>query len=95
MSESTELQRAIENLTNTVEKLRDDLVRKDVYSADQKTLDERIKGLERAVLDIKADFEKAEQKRDSDRRLLVTGLVLPIVVLVISLYLAAQTGGAS
>lgn len=38
MSESTDLQRALESLTLTIEKLRDELVRKDVYEADSKAL---------------------------------------------------------
>lgn len=93
MSESTELQRAVEALTRTIEQLRDELVRKDVYAVDQRLMSAKVENVDDDVKELKATVAKAEERRAADRRLLLTAFVLPVVLIIIQLYLAAQTGG--
>ena len=93
MSESSDLQRAVENLTGTIEKLRDELVRKDVYAVDQRLMSAKVENVSDDVKELKATVSKAEDRRAADRRLLLTSFALPIVLIVIQLYLASQTGG--
>ena len=95
MSESTDLQKAVENLTQTIEQLRNDLVRKDVYAADKLLFANQIAVVSKDLSDIDKKIDKTETQRAADRRLLLTAFVLPVVLIIIQLYLAAQTGGAS
>jgi outer membrane murein-binding lipoprotein Lpp len=95
VSESTDLQSAVENLTRTIEQLRNDLVRKDVYAADKLLFANQIAVVSKDVSDLDRKVDKAETQRAADRRLLLTAFVLPVILIIIQLYLAAQTGGAS
>ena len=117
MSESTELQRAVEALTASIEQLRSDLVRKDVYQSNERARDIEMRGLvddlreikdtiAKDRRDIRAELQKdrderatekkqAEQQRRLDRRALLTAFVLPALLLVLQIYLAAQLGGPS
>jgi hypothetical protein len=95
VSESTELQRAVENLTRTIQELRDELVRKDVYAVDQKMMHQQINSVADDLTDLKQAVGKADDRRAADRRLLLTSFALPILILILNLYLAAQTGGPS
>lgn len=92
MSESTELQRAVENLTNSIKELRAELVRKDVYVSDQERVNDKIRGLEAGVSGVAATVDKIEERRAADRRLILAGFVLPLALLLIQLYIAAQVG---
>lgn len=95
MSESTELQRAVENLTQSIRELRQELVRKDVYEADQRGVEDKLRALEAGVLANAAADEKQEERRAADRRLVLTSLALPLLLIVIQLYLAAKIGGSA
>jgi CHASE3 domain sensor protein len=103
VSESTELQRSIEALTRMIDQLRTELVRKDVYVADQLARDAVQSNIVDDVRDLRKDFadDKADRKRDkerteaqraADRRLIITALVAPLLLILIQLYIAAQTG---
>ena len=94
MSESTELKDAVQQLTSTIEKLRDELVRKDVYAVDQRLMGAQIDAVDTAQKELRVRFDKAEERADANRRLFLASLALPIVLIIIQLYLAAQTGGA-
>lgn len=93
MTSESELQRAVDRLTLTIDQLRQELVRKDVYDADKQATGARIGTVERDVEDLDAKVDKAEERRAADRRLILTALVLPVLVFVIQLYVAAQIGG--
>lgn len=95
MSESADLQRAVENLTHSIEQLRNDLVRKDVYAADKLLFANQVAVVSKEVTDLEKKVDHAADQRAADRRLLLTAFVLPVVLLIIQLYLAAQTGGAA
>lgn len=101
MSESTELQRAVENLTKSIEQLRNDLVRKDVYDADQKSRDREVAEVMNDVRDLKRDLEKektareeerkeANRERRADRRVLYGAIAASVATLVTNLYTQAQ-----
>lgn len=92
MSESTELQRAVENLTRSIHELRQELVRKDVYESDQRGVADRIRGIEAGVAAVGATVEKIEERRAADRRLLLSAFVLPLVLMLLQIYIAAQVG---
>ncbi|SDC46787.1 hypothetical protein [Nocardioides lianchengensis] len=95
MTESSELRDAVTELKGSIDRLRDELVRKDVYAVDQKLLTKQIDDVDADVKELEGRIEKADERRAADRRLLITAFVLPLVLLVIQLYLAAQTGGPS
>lgn len=92
MSESTELQKAVENLTKSIHELRQELVRKDVYESDQRRIDDRFNGITAGVAGLGASVEKIEERRAADRRLVMSAFILPLGLLVLQLYLAAQFG---
>lgn len=93
MSETTELQRAVESLTKTIESLRAELVRKDVYAADQRSRDIQITSIRDDVATIKATAEKLEERRAADRRLIIASFVAPLLLLLLNVYIASQSGG--
>lgn len=95
MSETTELQRAVESLTRSIEQLRAELVRKDVYESDQRGVADKLRALEVGVGSLDVTIDKLEERRAADRRLVMSSFVLPLVLIVIQLYIAAQTGGAA
>lgn len=94
MSESTELQHAVENLTQSIRDLRRELVRKDVYESDQRGVADKLRGLEAGVAAVGSSVEKLEERRAADRRLLLTSFALPLLLILIQLYLASQVGGS-
>jgi hypothetical protein len=101
VSESTELQRAVEALTASIGELRAELVRKDVYQSDQRnveghfvTVEDKIRGVQAGVAGNAATIERIEERRAADRRLLLTSFALPLILIILNLYLAAQTGRA-
>lgn len=90
MSESSELQRAVEQLTKSIDELRSELVRKDVYESDQRGLDRRLIGIEAGLVTVSNTVEKIEERRAADRRLVLTSFGLPLLLIIIQLYLASQ-----
>lgn len=92
MSESTELQRSVENLTQAIGELRKELVRKDVYESDQRGVAASIKALEVGIGVVGATVEKIEERRAADRRLLLTAFILPLALMLLQIYIAAQVG---
>jgi len=93
VSESLDLQHAVESLTQAVKELRAELVRKDVYEANERTRDQEVAGLRDDVVDLRTNVDKANERRAADRRLYLQGLVFPAAILLLQLYLAFQVGG--
>lgn len=93
MSETTELQNAVERLTRSIESLEQKLVRKDVYEVNERARDAAFVNLREDLRGIYARLETQEEKRAADRRLIVANLVLPILVALVLLYVATQIGG--
>lgn len=94
MSESTDLKEAVDSLKSSIDSLRHELVRKDVYAVDQRLMSERIVRVDKDVTDlelttaandrrieVKVDGDIADRK--ADRRLMLTiglGFVASILV---------------
>ena len=92
MTDASDLHRAVDRLTLTIDQLRSELVRKDVYESDQRGVAARLVGIEKDVVDLEKKIDTAEERRGSDRRLALTSLAFPIIVFVIQLYVTAQIG---
>lgn len=104
VSESTELQRAVENLTTTIGELRKELVRKDVYESDQRARDREVAEVMNDVRDLKNDFadhkksreeerKEADRERRADRRILYGAVLASVATLLTNLYTQAQGVG--
>ena len=74
--------------------LRDELVRKDVYASDQRTLQIEMHGIRTEVASIRATAEKQEERRVQDRRLIIASFIAPLLLLLLNLYIASQTGAS-
>ena len=92
LAESTDLRESIRDLKNSIDQLRGELVRRDVYESDQRGVGARITAIEKDVVEVEAKVDKSEERRAADRRLILTSLVLPIVVALILLYVTSQIG---
>lgn len=77
-----------------IHNVRESKVRKDVYAAEQMGTLARIAEAEKDIIALEAKVDKAEERRASDRRLILTSLVLPIVIGLIMLYIQTQIGPA-
>lgn len=93
MSEETGLRDAVRDLRGSIDQLRSELVRKDVYDSDQRGITQRLDGLRDDVLDLERKFDKAEERRAADRRLILTAVVVPLLLFIVQLYITAQLGG--
>lgn len=95
MSESSEqhLQKAVEALTGSIQELRQELVRKDVYQSDQRGIDSRFHAIEVGIAGVAAQQEKQEERRAADRRLILAAFVAPFLLGILMLYITAQVGG--
>jgi multidrug resistance efflux pump len=93
VTETGDLRESIRDLKTSIDQLRNDLVRRDVYESDQRGVAARIAVLEKELAEQEARVNKAEERRAADRRLIMTSLVLPIVVALVLLYITSQLGG--
>lgn len=89
-----ELRKAVDRLSATVDGLRLELVRKDVYDSDQRAMLERVDDVKNDVKEIKTGLAEAQKERNADRRLLIAAFVSPLLLLVVQLYLASQGVGS-
>lgn len=90
---NTQLTKALDDLTKSVNQLRDELVRKDVFFEVQRNIDTRFKNLETDIADIRGDLRSASEDRKADRRLLIATFIGPFVMLLIGIYIATQVVG--
>ena len=89
-----ELVTAVDQLRKSVDQLRDELVRKDVFDQVLTNIRERFRNTEDDVKGINRRLDQTDQDRKADRRLLIAAFVGPFVMLLIGVYIAAQVGGA-
>jgi hypothetical protein len=75
-----------------IAEVRQDMVRKDVYAAEQKGMLARVAEVEKDNMALEAKIEKIEDRRAADRRLILTSLILPIIVALVLLYVTSQIG---
>lgn len=85
-----ELWRLITDVRADLSLRLDQLVRRDVYDARESARDRAQESLQRDIQEIKDDQEKAEDRRAADRRLVVTALIAPVLMLLLTIYLASQ-----
>lgn len=86
------LREAVRDLRTSIDHLRSELVRRDVYDADQRGIVARFAVLEKDVAEVEVKVDKGEERRAADRRLILTSLVLPILVALVLLYVTSQVG---
>jgi hypothetical protein len=85
---------AVDQLRRSVDQLRDELVRKDVFDQVLRNITDRFKNIEGDLEDIVRRADSAENNRAKDKWLILTGLVFPAIVGLILLYVATQIGGS-
>lgn len=86
----TDLASAVAELKASIDSLRAELVRRDVYESDQRGMTARVDSVAEDVREVKRVQEKQEDDRKADRRLLIAAFVSPLLLLVIQLYLNSQ-----
>jgi hypothetical protein len=88
-----DLTTAVAELKVSIDQLRTELVRQDVYQSDQRGVAQSIQTVSKDVSDLEKRVEKNEENRTADRRLLIGAFVAPLLLAVAQLYLRSQ--GAS
>lgn len=73
-------------LDRIAQRLETDYVRRDLYMAQMQVLTEKID-------ELKERADRSDTQRASDRRLIITAFVAPIITALIVLYVSAQVGG--
>lgn len=86
----TDLASAVAELKASIDSLRAELVRRDVYESDQRGMTARVDSVVEDVREVKRVQEKQEDDRKADRRLLIAAFVSPLLLLVVQLYLNSQ-----
>lgn len=86
----TDLASAVAELKASIDSLRAELVRRDVYESDQRGMTARIDRVGQDITDLEKRVEKSEDDRKADRRLLIAAFVSPLLLLVAQLYLNSQ-----
>lgn len=62
------------------------------YDLEQRARDEAFKVLVERVKSIEDDRKEQQKQRAADRRLIFTGLVVPVVILLLTVYLSTKGG---
>ena|SRR5215467_4281961 len=87
---NSELWRLITEVRADLALRLDQLVRRDVYDARETARDRAMEALQRDIQEVKDDIEKNEDRRAADRRLIFTALVAPVLMLLLTVYLASK-----
>lgn len=87
---NSELWRLITDMRVDIGQRLDQLVRRDVYDARETARDRAMEALAKDVKEIEDDREKEADRRASDRRLIFTALIAPVIMLAVTIYLASQ-----
>ena len=87
---NSELWRLITDMRADIGQRLDQLVRRDVYDARETARDRAMEALAKDVKEIEDDREKEADRRASDRRLIFTALIAPVIMLAVTIYLASQ-----
>ena len=87
---NSELWRLITEVRADLALRLDQLVRRDVYDARETARDRAMEALQRDIQEVKDDQDKDAERRAADRRLIFTALVAPLLMLLLTVYLASQ-----
>ena len=90
MSESTELRDAVKELKASIDGLRHELVRKDVYASDKLLIANQFASLGKEVADLEKKVDKDIDDRKADRRLIVAAFLALVAQIVLQVYQQAQ-----
>ena len=90
MSESTELRDAVKELKTSIDGLRNELVRKDVYASDKLLIANQFASLGKDVTDLEKKVDKDIDDRKADRRLIVAAFLALVAQIVLQVYQQAQ-----
>lgn len=90
MSESTELREAVQELKQSIDSLRSELVRKDVYASDQRDTDRRFSSIDKDIVDLEKKVDKHAEDRSADRRLIIGAFLALVAQIVFQVYQQAQ-----
>lgn len=92
MAEQDDLRLSIQALTGEIRLLRDELVRKDVYDADERRRDGQLRDVRGDIEDIKRTEAEAARERRADRRVLYGALAASICTVIVNFYTQARGG---
>lgn len=91
-----EVARQIETLVSEVREMRRTMettyVRQDVYEADRKTVIEARRADKQVVSELRGDLDTIAEQQQWNRRIAVSGLLLPILVLVLGAVILTAVG---
>lgn len=68
------------------------MVRRDVYKAEQDGLKSRVAECEKDIIALEAKVDKQEERAAAGRRLLLASFILPLLLALILLYVQSQIG---
>ena len=87
-----DLTRVVLELRDAVTALRLELVRKDVYEAHRAADKDDVADVRRSVDKIVQRLDTAETEARTNRRLMISAFVMPLVVQLLMLYVITQVG---
>lgn len=87
---NSELWRLITDVRGDLTTRLDQLVRRDVYDAREAARDRDMANLRREHEESEREREKEAERRASDRRLIFTALIAPVIILALTLYIASR-----
>lgn len=87
---NSELWRLITDVRADLSLRLDQLVRRDVYDAREAARDRDMEAVKRDIKDIEDERDRDTDRRAADRRLIFTALIAPVLMLLLTVYLASQ-----
>jgi hypothetical protein len=91
---SQQLVNTIDQLRKSLDQLRDELVRKDVFLEVQNNIAARFKALEDDLHGLERRIDRTDQDNKATRRLYLAVFIGPAVMIVLAAYIYAQVGGS-
>lgn len=92
MPESDEWRDSVRRIENAIQEVRSEVVRRDVYEANRVADAARFAAIERDVIAVEVKTDKTEERRSNDRKVWLTGLAFPLLLVIVQIYLASQVG---
>lgn len=87
---NSELWRLITDVRADLSLRLDQLVRRDVYDAREAARDRDMDVVKRDIKEIEDERDRDADRRAADRRLIFTALIAPVLMLLLTVYLASQ-----
>ena len=87
---NSELWRLITDVRADLSLRLDQLVRRDVYDAREAARDRDMEAVKRDIQEIEDERDRDTDRRAADRRLIFTALIAPVLMLLLTVYMASQ-----